>query len=41
MIREYLEKRNLSIYRLSEMSEVPYTTINEVIDYCDSLVKSE
>ncbi len=44
MIREYLEKRNLSIYRLSEMSEVPYTTINELVNkkkqICDCKIKT-
>lgn len=32
MLKEYLKNINLSIYKLSEISNVPYTTINELVN---------
>ena len=32
MFKEYLKEKKLSVYKLSEMSNVPYTTLNELIN---------
>lgn len=32
MLKEYLENKNISIFRLSKMSNVPYTTLNELVN---------
>lgn len=32
MLKEYLKNLNLSVYKLSEISNVPYTTINELVN---------
>lgn len=32
MIRKILHEKNMSIYKLSEVSKVPYTTLNELIN---------
>ena len=32
MLREYLNKRNISIYKLAQDSKVPYTTLNELVN---------
>lgn len=32
MFKDYLKEKNLSVYKLSEMSNVPYTTLNELIN---------
>lgn len=32
MFKEYLKERKLSVYKLSEISNVPYTTLNELIN---------
>lgn len=32
MLKKLLKNRNISIYRLSEMSKVPYTTLNELVN---------
>lgn len=32
MFKEYLKEKKLSVYKLSEMSSVPYTTLNELIN---------
>lgn len=32
MFKDYLKENNLSVYKLSEMSNVPYTTLNELIN---------
>lgn len=32
MIKKYIKDKNLSVYKLSEISNVPYTTLNELIN---------
>ena len=32
MFKDYLKEKKLSVYKLSEMSNVPYTTLNELIN---------
>ena len=32
MMKEYLEENKMSIYKLSELSNVPYTTLNELVN---------
>lgn len=32
MFKDYLKEKNLSVYKLSEISNVPYTTLNELIN---------
>lgn len=32
MLKKYLQEKKISIYKLSEMSKVPYTTLNELIN---------
>lgn len=32
MFKEYLKIKNISVYKLAEMSNVPYTTLNELIN---------
>lgn len=32
MLKKYLQEKKISIYKLSEMSNVPYTTLNELIN---------
>lgn len=33
MLREYLSSKELSIYRLSKDSKVPYSTVNDLVNY--------
>ncbi|MBQ1400953.1 MAG: helix-turn-helix domain-containing protein, partial [Firmicutes bacterium] len=30
-IKEYLNNKGLSIYKLAKLSDVPYTTVNDII----------
>lgn len=32
MFKEYLKKKKISIYKLSELTDVPYTTLNELVN---------
>lgn len=32
MLKKYLEENNISIYKLSEISNIPYTTLNELVN---------
>lgn len=32
MLKKYIKEKNLSVYKLSEISNVPYTTLNELIN---------
>lgn len=32
MLKKYLQEKKISVYKLSEMSNVPYTTLNELIN---------
>ena len=32
MLEDYLEKKNISIYKLAQMSNLPYTTVNELVN---------
>lgn len=32
MFKQYLKNKNISIYKLAEISKVPYTTINELVN---------
>ncbi len=32
MIRDTLKQKNMSVYRLAKTSEIPYTTVNEIVN---------
>ena len=32
MFKSYLQEKKISVYKLSEMSDVPYTTVNELVN---------
>ncbi len=44
MLRKYLIENNLSIYKLAELSKVPYSTLNELIngkkEICDCKIRT-
>lgn len=32
MLKEYLQKNNISVYKLSKKSDVPYSTLNDLVN---------
>ena len=33
MLKQYLKKKNLSIYKLAALSEIPYSTLNDIVNH--------
>ena len=32
MLKEYLKNKNISVYKLADLTGIPYTTLNELIN---------
>ena len=33
MLKQYLKQKNLSIYKLAALSEIPYSTLNDIVNH--------
>lgn len=33
MLKKYLQQKNLSIYKLAALSEIPYSTLNDIVNH--------